>query len=133
MSNDSTAMPTESPEDRLLRLMEKWGREATAITETMRSIKELSAASTSLQMDVKEKVERLETRCVEFAAQLSALKSHCEQSQKKAGIMGVMEWMMKQAKEQPLAFAMIFMTLVMFLVLATVLGYKLNLQSLLGG
>jgi hypothetical protein len=130
MSNDSTGTPPATPttpEDRLLALMEKWGRDASAMTITMSSIRELMAANTNLQQDVKDKVKALESRCQEFNATITGMQTHCQtvwdRAEKLSGVRGFLDWMFLKAKEQPMAFALVFVTSVSMAVLAAVLGW----------
>jgi hypothetical protein len=127
MSNDSTE--EISPEDRLLNLMERWGREAASQTETMRSIKDLAASISSCQMEVKKKVDALTLRCAESQSSLSRMQAQCqgvwEKQEKLSGVRGFLDWMFLKAKEQPMAFALVFVTSVSMAILAAVLGWDI--------
>lgn len=130
MSNDSTGTPSSTPpEDRLLNLMEKWGREASSMTETMRSIKELAASISSCQVEVKKKVDALMLRYAETQSILTSMQARCQgvwdKQEKLSGIRGFLDWMFLKAKEQPMAFALVFVTSVSMAILAAVLGWDL--------
>jgi hypothetical protein len=131
MPEDSNSKP--GTVTRLLKLTQDWTRETTKISGYFEQTKDLLQNISECNSDLKKKVLSMDQSLQEVRAKLLVLKSHCESAQKKAGVMGALEWMMKSAKEQPMAFALIFMTIMMFLILLTVLGYKLNLPSLLGG
>lgn len=130
MPGDSNSKP--GTVTRLLRITHDWATETTKIAGYLEETRNLMQTMSACNSELKRKVDKLEMRFQEFSSQLLAMRTHCEKSQKKATMIGALEWMMKSAKDQPLAFALIFMTLMMFLILLTVLGYKLNLQSLIG-
>lgn len=127
MLNDSTE--EISPEDRLLNLAERWGREVTSMTETMRSIKELVASVSSCQMEVKRKVDALVMQCQETRNRLDQIQAHCkgvwDKQEKQSGFRGMLDWMFEKAQKQPLAFALVFVTAVSLATLAAVLGWDL--------
>lgn len=130
MLNDSTGTPPPtSPEDRLLNLMERWGREASAQTETMRSIRELMAANSSMQTEVSRGMGKLIGQCREFNSTVGSLKAQCrgvwDKAEKQSGIRGMLDWMFEKAQKQPMAFALVFVTSVSLAILAAVLGWDL--------
>ena len=120
-------MPEDSPskpgtETRLLQLTERWATETTKIAGYFETSRDLLKSLSQCQSDLKEKIEGLER-------EIRDLKVAVEHP-KKAGLVGVLEWMMDRAKDQPMVFAMVFITVVMFLIVLTILGY--NLPALLG-
>lgn len=128
MSNNSTdTPPPTSPEDRLLSLMERWGREASSQTETMRSIRELMATNSSVQTEIMKGTGKLIGHCREFNTTVEAMRAHCqavrEKAEKQSGIRGMLDWMFEKAQKQPMAFALVFVTSVSLAILAAVLGW----------
>jgi len=130
MPDDSTSKPGK--ETRLLNLTERWARESERMSGYFDQTKDLLRGISESNLDLKARVMGLETACRELSALISTLKNQCKEAQKQKGVLGAFEWAMKAAKEQPLAFALVFVTTIMLLIMLALLGYKLNLQSLLG-
>jgi hypothetical protein len=109
--------------------MERWGREASSQTETMRSIRELLAANTSMQTETMRGMGKLVGQCREFNTTVNALREHCQavqdKAEKQSGIRGMLDWMFEKAQQQPMAFALVFVTSVSLAILAAVLGWDL--------
>jgi len=145
MSNDSSTPP--GTETRLLILTEKLATATERIVGYFRQTKELLDGLSQghreinqCQRDLTDHVTGLAELCrslslqiSDLKSQLSDLKSQCKDAQKKSGPLGVFEWAMRAAREQPMAFSLVFITTVMSLILLTLLGYSLNLRTLLGG
>ena len=131
MPDDSTKSGRPMGTDtRLLNLTERWATETTRIAEYFRQMKDLMKDMTETIESLGSKVTELDLKCLAFATQVSELKSQCQKAQRKAGFVGVLDWGVKTAMDQPLAFSLVFVTLVMMLVLITILGYRLNLPAI---
>jgi len=116
-----------SPEDRLLKLMEKWGRDAGEMTVTMAQIRELMSANTNLQRDVKDEVEVMEGLLREHNTALALIREHCREvwakTEKQSGVRGFFDWMFERAAKNPAAFALVFMTTVAAAFLSIAMGW----------
>jgi len=138
MSNDLNTPPGK--ETRLLKVTERWATETERIAGYFRQMKDLldglSQGHRELnqcQRDLTDHVTVLAELCRSLSLQILDLKSQCKDAQKRSGPLGVFEWALRAAKEQPMAFSLVFITIVMSLILLTLLGYSLNLKTLLVG
>ena len=131
MSNDLNTPPGK--ETRLLKVTERWATETERIAGYFRQTKELLDGLSRGQKNMVEHITGLTETCRSLSAQVLDLKRQCRDAQKRSGPMGVFDWAMRAAKEQPMAFSLVFITVVMSLILLTLLGYSLNLKTLLVG
>ncbi len=122
--SDPPAPQDGTETQRVITLAERWATETTKIAIYFQDTKDLLQVLSTAQ-------QAAETHVAELKTAVDALRQQCQQTMGERS--SRLEKMMKLAKDQPLAFALVIVTGIMGIVILTLLGYKLNLQSLLGG
>jgi hypothetical protein len=130
MPNDSPGSNAPTPQDRLLDLTERFATETTKITTYFEATKQLLEKMDVCNADLKKKIGDMNLHQQNLTNQVTNLRGHCRdvwaEVRRKPGIVGILDWAIEKAQSKPLAFALVFMTLVVLMAILALLGWDLS-------